>query len=161
MKQFPKQGNQCDTSAIVELQIARLISSAGQLRGIEHIAQLHDSVEDKKDLWLIYEVCRGKNLNECLFEVKGEFFKGERVYGVKHSAFYHILRGSLTLMRDLLRRMCEALHLLGKLGIVHADLKPDNILVDFDEETQRITSLKIIDFGSAFMLKQDGRILKD
>jgi serine/threonine protein kinase len=110
-------------------------------------------VEDKKDLWLIYEVCKGSNLNECLFEVKGEFFKGERVYGVKHWAFYHHIRNNLSLMRDFIRRMCEALTLLGRLGIVHADLKPDNILVEFDEEQSKITSLKIIDFGSAFMLK--------
>ena len=114
---------------------------------------LEDSVEDKKDLWLIYEVCRGKNLNECLFEVTGEFFKGERVYGVKHWPFYHCIRNNMNLMRDFIRRMCEALTLLGRLGIVHADLKPDNILVEFDEDLQKITSLKIIDFGSAFMLK--------
>lgn len=49
--------------------------------------------------------------------------------------------------------MTEALALLSKLGIVHADLKPDNILVDFDEDTLKIVSLKLIDFGSAFMLK--------
>lgn len=64
-------------------------------------------------------------------------------------------------MKDFIRRMCEALTLLSRLGIVHADLKPDNILVEYDEENYRITSLKIIDFGSAFMLKQDGRVLKD
>jgi serine/threonine protein kinase len=57
--------------------------------------------------------------------------------------------------------MCEALALLSRLGIVHADLKPDNILIEFEEETRRIISLKIIDFGSAFMLKTDGRVLKD
>jgi len=67
----------------------------------------------------------------------------------------------MSLMRDFLKRMCEALTLLGRLGIVHADLKPDNILVEFDEELSKLTSLKIIDFGSAFMLKQDGRVLKD
>ena len=67
----------------------------------------------------------------------------------------------MPLLKDFLRRMCEALALLSRLGIVHADLKPDNVLVDYDEETNRIVSLKIIDFGSAFMLKQDGRVLKD
>lgn len=110
-------------------------------------------MEDKKDLWLIYEVCRGRNLNECLFEVKGEFYKGERVYGVKHWPLYHHMRNSISLMRDFIRRMCEALTLLSRLGVVHADLKPDNILIEFDEENVRITSLKLIDFGSAFLLK--------
>ena len=38
---------------------------------------LIDSVEDKRDYWLIYEMCQGKTMNELLFNVKGEFFKGE------------------------------------------------------------------------------------
>lgn len=57
--------------------------------------------------------------------------------------------------------MCEALSLFSRLGIVHADLKPDNILIDYDEEQERIKSLKIIDFGSAFLLSVDGRVIKD
>jgi hypothetical protein len=32
-----------------------------------------DYVEDKKDLWLIYEVCKGQTMNEAMFEVKGKF----------------------------------------------------------------------------------------
>jgi len=53
---------------------------------------LRDSVEDKRDLWLIYELCPGKTMNEHLFEVKGEFYKGERIYLVHHSNFYHCIR---------------------------------------------------------------------
>lgn len=50
---------------------------------------LVDSCEDKKDLWLVYELCHGRTLNEYLFDVKGEFYKGERLYFVHHGSFYH------------------------------------------------------------------------
>lgn len=46
-------------------------------------------------------------------------------------------------------------------GVVHADLKPDNILIDFDEETQEIRSMKIIDLGSSFLLNEQETKLKD
>ncbi len=41
---------------------------------------------------------------------------------------------------------------LQALDIVHADIKPDNILVDFDGSW--IKSLKIIDFGSSFVFSK-------
>ena len=122
---------------------------------------MRDVVEDKKDVWVIYEVCPGKNLNESLFEVKGEFFKGERIYMVHHSDFYHSLRLSAPLFRDLISKLSQALLFFARLGIVHADLKPDNVLLEVDMETLTISSLKIIDFGSAFILAPDGRSLKD
>ena len=53
---------------------------------------LIDNVEDKRDLWLIYELCEGKTMNDHLFDVKGEFFKGERIYMVHHGQFYFHLR---------------------------------------------------------------------
>ena len=37
------------------------------------MCRLLDYVEDKKDLWLIYEVCKGQTMNEAMFEVKGKF----------------------------------------------------------------------------------------
>ena len=44
---------------------------------------------------------------------------------------------------------------------MHADLKPDNILIDFDEEAQEIKEFKIIDLGSAFLLNEKELKLKD
>ena len=122
---------------------------------------LCDSVEDKKDLWLIYELCPGKTMNEHLFDVRGEFYKGERIYMVHHSNFYHTLRNNLETLKDFIHRMCCALSLFARLSIVHADLKPYNILVDFDDETQEIKSLKIIDLGSSFLLNPEGRTVKN
>ena len=58
-------------------------------KGGENICRLLNYVEDKKDLFLIYEVCSGKTMNEHLFDVKGEFYKGERIYFVNHSILYH------------------------------------------------------------------------
>jgi serine/threonine protein kinase len=46
-------------------------------------------------------------------------------------------------------------------GVVHADLKPDNILIDFDEQNQVIRSMKIIDLGSSFLLNVEETKLKD
>ena len=83
MKQFPKQqGGKVDPSAHVELQIHQLMRNNSEKEDQESICMMQDSVEDKKDLWLIYELCEGRTMNEHLFDVKGEFYKGERIYGV-------------------------------------------------------------------------------
>lgn len=45
-------------------------------------------------------------------------------------------------------KLLHAFDLFQECGIVHADVKTDNILVDYDGH--EIRSLKFIDFGSAF-----------
>ena len=51
--------------------------------GILKIARLYAVLEETKDVWLAYQV-GGKCLTDLLFDVKGEFYKGERIYGVTH-----------------------------------------------------------------------------
>lgn len=100
-------------------------------------------------------------MNEALFNVKGEFYKGERIYMVHHSNLYHCIRNNMRLMMDFIFRITQVLHLFHEAGVVHADLKPDNILIDFDEEKQEIKSMKIIDLGSSFLLNDQEIKLKD
>jgi serine/threonine protein kinase len=73
--------------------------------------------------------------NNIIIFLIGEFYKGERIYMVHHSTFYHLLRNNLSLMADFVKRMTMVLELFYQAGVVHADLKPDNILVEFDEPT--------------------------
>ena len=72
-------------------------------------------------------------MNEHLWTVKGEFHKKERIYMVTHGSFYHALRNNLALLRDFIHRICAVLNMLTRLGIVHADLKPENIILDYNE----------------------------
>jgi serine/threonine protein kinase len=137
-----------------------IIRSEGTSEEWEQICMMRDSVEDKKDLWLIYELAPGKTMNEHLFEVKGEFYKGERIYMVHHSNFYHCLRQNITLAKEFIYRMSVALNMFARMGIVHADLKPENILIEYDNDSQTMRSMKIIDFGSAFILNPQGQVLQ-
>ena len=68
-----------------------------------------------------------------IFNVKGEFYKGERIYMVHHSMLYHSLRNNHTLLIDFIRRIAEVLNIFHCCGIVHADLKSENIIINFDE----------------------------
>ena len=68
--------------------------------------------EDKKDCWLIYEVCQGKTMNEALFNVKGEFYKGERIYNCAHKKFYMALARNSRILGTLISKIAEIFEVL-------------------------------------------------
>ena len=116
--------------------------------GLRHISKLLQIIDDTKDIWLAYEV-GAQTLGKHLFDVKGEFFHGERIYSVMHKEFYAALSRDHRVLKDFIYMLAEALDCLQEAYIVHADIKPDNILIDFDGQV--LHGIKVIDFGSAFI----------
>jgi len=93
VKQFPKstQFNNSLSSGYKELSLNRKLflpngnpypTYEGH-EGIAHICKMAESRDEKSDLYLMFEVC-GKPMSKQFFEVKGEFYKGERIYQVLH-----------------------------------------------------------------------------
>ena len=80
--------------------------------GIDYLCKLIDHKEDKQDLWLVFEVC-GKPLSKTIFEVKGEFYKGERIYSVVHreKAFKIFERQNCLVFKDFIRSVAKVLDL--------------------------------------------------
>lgn len=50
-------------------------------------------IDETKDTWIAYEV-GNYPFGKHLFDVKGEFYKGERIYNVMHKDFYASLCNS-------------------------------------------------------------------
>jgi len=117
-----------------------------------------DSIEDKQDLWLVMELC-GKPLSKEMFEVKGEFYRGERIYSVIHKReVYDFFEDEDCLkFKEFISGMAQVLDLFSEAGIVHSDLKPENILLSMNEEG---AMFKVIDLGSSFPLQKAAQFLE-
>lgn len=64
--------------------------------------------------------------------MKGEFYKGERIYKIAHQDFYYILLNNKNILRTLIVKIAQAFEVLSMFGIVHSDIKPDNILIQLN-----------------------------
>jgi serine/threonine protein kinase len=115
--------------------------------GIHHIAKLLDHAETKRDIWLVMEY-GGTSLTKMVYEIKGEFLRGERLYRVNHLPVLQSMKQNPAVLKSILRQLLSALCIFADHHIVHSDIKPDNILVEEDERHQ--LKVRFIDLGSAF-----------
>lgn len=115
--------------------------------GVHNVAKLFDHFETKRDIWMVMEY-GGTCLTKSAYEIKGEFFRGERLYRVMHLPLLQAMKRDPAVLKSLLRQLISGLHVLSEHHIVHSDIKPDNILIEGDE--QNGFRCRFIDLGSAF-----------
>jgi serine/threonine protein kinase len=102
----------------------------------------------------MYEVC-GTPLTKMLCHTQGKFYRGERIYEVNQDPkLIGILEANDSQeFKAIIVKILQGLALLQLAGIVHSDLKSENVLVEMDYEAKRVKSVKIIDFGTSFDFK--------
>lgn len=129
--------------------------------GMRSLCKLINVIDEKNDLWLVFELC-GQPLSKFLFQTKGQFFKGERIYEVQHNMqVCEILeRNNCREFKKIITRVLEGLMLFQQIGLVHCDLKTENILVSIDFERKIVSSVKIIDFGTSFSFENVNRAVE-
>jgi len=105
-----------------EIKIARKI-------GHKNICRMHDLHEEGKTLYITMEYVRGENLRSVIHRM-GILTAGKAI--------------------SIARQVAEGLAEAHRLGVVHRDLKPGNIMID------ESGNARIMDFGIARSLKEKG-----
>ena len=115
------------------------------------IPEIYETYEDNNDIWFSFEK-GGLSLSTLTFNIKGIFEKGERLYHIQKGEFLVLLFKNIKQFKLLIRKILEGIDFINKKGIIHSDIKPENILVQYikNNDILEITSIKIIDYGSAF-----------
>ena len=129
-----------------------------QLQSHRLICGLVSEMKTDDALWLTTELGGPSLASLTWLKVEGEYTRvcgqSSRTYRVDRGHFWHELfedEKDVTQpvahkkLRVLLARLLEAVEHLAMAGIVHADIKPDNILIDTDTAVPRLC-----DFGSAY-----------
>ena len=110
-----------------------------ELKYHRNIVKLEDVKMTKKHYYLVMEYCNGGSLSDCLKKYQnktGKPFTQE-------------------IVQFLMKQIINVMKYIHSVGIIHRDLKLDNILVNFDSEYDKNntnmmkSTIKIIDFGFA------------
>ena len=156
-KSMINMANENIITARNEIKILNILNEINN----EFIPKIFDVYEDTNDLWFSFEK-GGISLSGLSFKIKGEFEKGERIYHIQKGIFLMSLFSTISQFKFLLKSLLSALNSINKMGIIHSDIKPENILIEYSgsslENNFEIKAIKIIDYGSAFFVNNTSNI---
>ena len=156
-KSLINMANENIITARNEIKILNILNEINN----EFIPKIFDVYEDTNDLWFSFEK-GGISLSGLSFKIKGEFEKGERIYHIQKGIFLMSLFSTISQFKFLLKSLLSALNSINKMGIIHSDIKPENILIEYSgsslENNFEIKAIKIIDYGSAFFINNTSNI---
>ena len=117
----------------------RFKSEINILKGLDHpnIIKLFETYEDKRNVYLVFEVCQG-----------GELF--ERIISIGHF--------TEDKARHIFQQIIKSIFYCHMHGICHRDLKPENFLFATKDSD---SLLKIIDFGLSKVYKLEEEIVEE
>ena len=125
------------------------------LSSLDHpnISRFYEAFHDKNNFNIVMELCRGKSLSK--------FLKSNGGYLDEKTS------------RIIIMKILHAVNYCHSLGIVHCDLKPDNIIFEIPKEeveeseydenddennNQSFLDLKIVDFGLSSRIKKNQKL---
>ncbi len=158
-----KQTSKKNGNALLNLANENIITAKNEIKILcklnnnennnDFIPKIFDYYEDNNDLWFSFEK-GGVSISGLCFKIKGEFEKGERIYFIQKGKFLISLFSTISQFKYLLKSLLSGIDYINKKGIIHSDIKPENILIEYkgdsEENNFEIKSIKIIDYGSAF-----------
>ena len=106
-----------------------------KVKGHENIVQMHDVFESRSKFCIILDYLGGGQLFDRIID----------------AGFFNEKFAS-----NLFYQMCKALSYIHELGIIHRDIKPQNLIFETKADDSR---LKLIDFG--FAVSFDPKIVKN
>lgn len=146
-----------------EIEVLKILN-ADKYNKCDNIIDYYSSYEDHDDIWLAFEK-GGKSLTSLAFKIKGDFLKSERIYIIKKGLFIKYLVENISEFKKMIKEILIGIDYINSKGIIHSDIKPENILIDYNEEESledpknfKINQVKIIDFGSSFFVSNTGCI---
>jgi len=164
-----KQTSKKSGRSVINMASENIMTSKNEIRilnklneiNTDFIPKIFDVYEDNNDLWFSFEK-GGISLSGLCFKIKGEFEKGERIYHIQKGLFLMSLFSSIKQFKFLLKSLLSAINYINKNGIIHSDIKPENILIEYSgsssESNFNIKSIKLIDYGSAFFINNTSTI---